>query len=74
MALKKIPTPYFNWNPIALWLLIHGGDPPPDRYTAQIVSGILVQRAAAGIADKALAAQISELGAKAVAQAAQRAR
>lgn len=72
MALKRIPSPYYQWNPIVLWLLIHGGDPPPDRYTAQIMSGILVQRAAAGIADKTLARQISALGAKAIAQAAQR--
>ena len=72
MALKKIPPLYYQWNPIVLWLLIHGGDPPPDRYTAQIVSGILVQRASEGIADKTLARQIRELGAKAIAQAAQR--
>jgi len=72
VALKRISPLYYQWNPIVLWLLIHGGDPPPDRYTAQIVSGILVQRAAAGIADKALAKQINELGAKAIAQAARR--
>jgi hypothetical protein len=31
------------WNPILLWILIHGGDPAPDAKTSRLTAALAIQ-------------------------------
>jgi hypothetical protein len=37
------------WNPILLWLLIHGGDPAPDAKASRLTAAIAIERLAGSL-------------------------
>ncbi len=48
----------FQIDPIALWLAIHGGDPPPDPLFHELLAAILIYRASSQLEDHAASSQI----------------
>ena len=57
----------FQIDPIALWLAIHGGDPPPDPLFHELLAGILIYRASSQLEDKAARTQIRAAATKVLA-------
>lgn len=58
------------WDPILLWLLIHGGDPaPPDAKTTRLTAAIAIQRLAGSLGAEARK-QIQQVIAKEIGAAA----
>jgi len=43
----QVATPI--WNPILLWILIHGGDPAPDALTSRLSSALAIHSLAGNL-------------------------
>jgi hypothetical protein len=55
-----------NWNPILLWLLIHGGDPGPEQEVADVTTALAIHQLAAGLENAGLRREIQAVAARAV--------
>jgi hypothetical protein len=41
------------WNPILLWILIHGGDPAPDARTSRLSAALAINSLASSLGPSA---------------------
>jgi hypothetical protein len=49
MAPPRTQTAAVVWNPVLLWLLIHGGDPAPDAKTSRLTAALTIQTLAGSL-------------------------